>query len=324
MSEELVKRLLEGDRRAVAKLISLVENDSDFKAAEIMRLLHQHTKKAYIVGITGAPGSGKSTLVDRITHKLRSKEKTVGIIAVDPTSPFTGGALLGDRIRMKESGTDKGVFIRSMGTRGSLGGLSRATNNAIRILDAFGKDFILVETVGAGQSEVDIVNSAYTSIVILVPGMGDEIQAIKAGILEIGDIFVVNKADRDGADRAVMELEMMLDLNLEKNGWRPPVIKTIATKDEGIDELLDCIEGHMNYLMSNNSLEKRKEYRIEIELMNLLSYKINKYILDNLKQSGSYDELLKKICAQKMDIYSAADEILKVILHGERDNNRQG
>ncbi len=312
-SAELVKRLLKGDRRAAAKLITLVENDNNGQSAKIMHLLHPHTKKAYIVGVTGAPGSGKSTLTDRLTHELRTKEKTVGVIAVDPTSPFTGGALLGDRIRMKESCTDKGVFIRSMGTRGSLGGLSRATNNAIRILDAFGKDFILVETVGAGQSEVDIVNSAYTSIVILVPGMGDDIQAIKAGILEIGDIFVVNKADRDGADRTVMELEMMLELNPKKNVWRPPIIKTIASRGEGVEELLSCIEKHRSYLESNNLLEKRQDCRNESELMDVLSYRINKYLLDDLKQSGSYTDLLKKICEQKIDIYTAADEILKIL-----------
>ena len=312
-SSELVKRLLKGDRRAVAKLITLVENDSDTESAEVMHLLHPHTKKAYIVGVTGAPGSGKSTLVDRLTHQLRKMDKTVGVIAVDPTSPFTGGALLGDRIRMKDSSVDQGVFIRSMGTRGSLGGLSRATNNSIRILDAFGKDFVLVETVGAGQSEVDIVNSAYTSIVILVPGMGDEIQAIKAGILEIGDIFVVNKSDKEGADRTVMELEMMLDLNPDKSGWMPPIIKTIASKGEGIGELLDSIECHREYLKSNNLLKKRQESRNEAELLDVLSYKINKYLLDNIKQSGSYDDLLKKVCKQKIDIYSAADEILKIL-----------
>ena len=312
-SEELVKRLLKGDRRAAAKLITLVENDSDTESAEVMHLLHPHTKKAYIVGVTGAPGSGKSTLVDRLTQNLRKMDKTVGVIAVDPTSPFTGGALLGDRIRMKESSVDQGVFIRSMGTRGSLGGLSRATNNSIRILDAFGKDFVLVETVGAGQSEVDIVNSAYTSIVILVPGMGDEIQAIKAGILEIGDIFVVNKSDKEGADRTVMELEMMLDLNPDKSGWMPPIIKTIASKGEGIGELLDSIECHREYLKSNNRLKKRQDSRNEAELLDVLSYKINKYLLDNIKQSGSYDDLLKKVCKQKIDIYSAADEILKIL-----------
>lgn len=308
MSTELVKRLLEGDRRAAARLITLVE--SEVQAPELMRSIYPHTGNAHIIGVTGAPGSGKSTIVYRLTQKFRSKGKTVGIIAVDPTSPFTGGALLGDRIRMQELSSDKGVFIRSMGTRGSLGGLARATNDAIRILDAFGKDVVLVETVGAGQSEVDIVNSAYTSIVVLVPGMGDDVQAIKAGILEIGDVFVVNKADRDGADRTVMELDMMLNLSPDKDEWRPPIVKTIATNDDGLDELIEALDSHIGYLKENDLLDELKECRIRTELIEIVKHRIAKFALEKVNQSDEYEELMKKVCAREIDIYSAADEIL--------------
>ena len=218
---DLYTRLLEGDRRAVARLITLVEN-ADPEAREPVRRLHEHTGRAHIVGITGAPGSGKSTLVSSLTKVLRSRDVSVGIVAIDPTSPFTGGAVLGDRIRMQDLATDPGVFIRSMGTRGALGGIAVATNDAVNILDAFGKEIIIVETVGAGQVEVDIVKLAHTSVVVTMPGGGDEIQALKAGIMEIGDVFVVNKADRDGAGRTFTEILMMLEMSDRRDGWTPP------------------------------------------------------------------------------------------------------
>ncbi len=221
MAEDLFDRLISGDRRAAARVISLVENDGP-GAPEIIRRLHRHTGRAHIVGITGPPGAGKSTLVTAVARELRSREKTVGIVAIDPTSPFSGGALLGDRVRMQELATDKGVFIRSMASRGSLGGVARATNDVINVLDAFGRDVIIVETVGAGQVEVDIVRFAHTSVVVTMPGAGDEIQAIKAGILEIGDVFVVNKADRDESSRTAMELSLMLELSPRApDAWIP-------------------------------------------------------------------------------------------------------
>ena len=229
------------DRRA----ITAVENEGG--SAELLRSLFPSTGRARVIGITGPPGAGKSTLAQRLAQAYRRRGKTVGIVAVDPSSPFTGGAILGDRIRMAEIYTDPGVFIRSMATRGALGGLARATSDAVDVLDAAGFDVVLIETVGVGQDEVDIIKAAETTAVVLVPGLGDDIQAIKAGILEIGDVFVVNKADRDGADRTAAELAMMLDLSAPK-GWRPPIVRTVAPSNTGVEEVLAALESHGEYL----------------------------------------------------------------------------
>ena len=247
---DLYERLLAGDRRAAARLITMVEN-SDPGAREVLGLLHRHSGGAHIIGLTGSPGSGKSTLACRLAGRFRQDGRTVGIIAVDPTSPFTGGALLGDRVRMQELAGDPEVFIRSMGSRGALGGLAVATNDAINILDAFGKDYIIVETVGAGQVEIEIVKFAHTCVVVTMPGGGDEIQAIKAGILEIGDVFVVNKADREGAHRTCADLEMMLETRPGRDGadWLPPVLSTVALEDEGVEELAGAVRAHLDYLI---------------------------------------------------------------------------
>lgn len=306
---ELVKRLLQKDKRACARLITLVENDAP-EARQALKELYPHTGKAHIIGVTGPPGAGKSTLVDKLTQYYRDQHKTIGIIAIDPSSPFTGGALLGDRIRMQERATDPGVFIRSMGTRGHVGGLASATKDAIKILDAFGKDIIVVETVGTGQDEVDIIRAADTILVVTMPSMGDDIQAIKAGILEIGDIFVVNKSDLDYADKAVMELEMMLDFNLQKE-WRPPVIKTVANMGEGTKEVAEAIQSHIEYSKREGLFEEKRRVKVEVELLEVLNKYIVKDILEKAKKTNEFETLVDCIVQREMDCYSAAEKLLQ-------------
>jgi LAO/AO transport system kinase len=306
---ELVDKLLKKDKRACARLITLIENE-DPAAKIALKKLYPHTGNAHIIGVTGPPGAGKSTLVDKLTQYYRDNEKTVGIIAIDPSSPFTGGALLGDRIRMQDRTTDPGVFIRSMGTRGYMGGLAMATKDAIKVLDAFGKDVIIVETVGTGQDEIDIIRAADTILVVTMPSLGDDIQAIKAGILEIGDIFVVNKADLDYADKAVMELEVMLDLNKEKE-WRPPVVKTVANTGEGIPTLADAVNAHITYLKEEGLLEKKRKMRVEMELLEVLNRCITKKILKETQKNHNFDTLVTRIAQHEMDCYTAAEKLLE-------------
>ncbi len=312
----LVKGVLHGEKRAIAKTISIIENNEP-EAQKIISQIYPKTGNAHIVGITGPPGAGKSTLIEKLVKELRNRGKTVGIVAVDPTSPFSGGAFLGDRVRMQDLSLDSGVYIRSMATRNHPGGLAKATSDAARVLDASGKDVVIVETVGAGQSEVEVVKVAQTILVVLAPGLGDDIQAIKAGQMEIGDIFVVNKGDRENANKAVSDIQAMLELAPEKKGWKPPVIKTSALTGEGIADLLERIDEHAKHLKKGAHGERRKE-RVENELAEALTQKITESLMKELKQSEEWKRLTKKILSRKIDPYSAADKLLEKHLKSTR------
>ena len=277
----IVEDLLNHSRLALAKGITAVENEYD-NAVEIMTKIYPHTGNAYVIGITGPPGAGKSTMTDGIAKEYRKRGKTVGIVAIDPTSPYSGGAILGDRIRMMDLMGDDGIFIRSMATRGSLGGLSQKAGDAVKLMDAFGMDVIIVETVGVGQSEVDIVKTADTTMVVVIPGMGDDIQAIKAGILEIGDLITINKADREGTDKLNIEMEMMLELNPEHVQWRPPINRTIASRGEGIEEVVNSIEEHHKYLVDSGKLAEIRKKRIKSEITDMINVRVNRYIDKNV------------------------------------------
>jgi LAO/AO transport system kinase len=309
MKDSLSERVLGGDPRAMARAISLIEDEVP-EGAELMRRIFSHTGRAYLVGITGSPGAGKSTLVDRLIAEFRRAGDTVGVVAVDPTSPFSGGAILGDRVRMQAHVADSGVFIRSMATRGNLGGLARATGDAALVLDAAGKALVLIETVGVGQDEVDIVRTADVSIVTLVPGTGDEVQALKAGIMEIADIFVVNKADRDGADRTAASIEAMLSLDTFADGrWRPPIVKTEATTGKGVTELVDTIRRFRAHTAP--TLGGRRRARAEFRVRELLAHGFVQHVEQNVLAAGEFDTLLDKIAARETDPYTVVDSIVR-------------
>jgi LAO/AO transport system kinase len=315
-TSEIVQKITSGDVRAAAKLIRDID-DKIPEVREVLKDLYPSTGKAYIVGITGAPGVGKSTLVDQMVSHLRDEGKTVGVLAVDPTSPFSGGAILGDRIRMQRHSMDEGVFIRSMATRGYFGGLTQSTRSAIDVLDAMGKDYILVETVGVGQDEIDIVQNAHTTIIMLVPGMGDDIQALKAGILEVGDLFVVNKADREGADRTINDLRLMIEMDEKRyeGGWKPPIVTAQAVFDQGIREILEQIEKHRAFLASSVERQSSRKYeKAKNGLTEMIRDRITTEIVADIVSSGDFEEAIQSIMERKVDPYTACDKIVSTRL----------
>ena len=304
----LSERVLRGEPRAIARAISLIEVEAS-SGADLVRRLFAETGKAYLIGVTGPPGAGKSTLVDRMTAEIRKSGQTVGVVAVDPTSPFSGGAILGDRVRMQAHAGDDGVFIRSMATRGHLGGLARATSEVALVFDASGKDIVLIETVGVGQDEVDIVRTADVSIVTIVPGAGDEVQALKAGIMEIADIFVVNKADREGADRTISSIEAMLSLHTFAAGeWRPPIVKTEATTGKGVPELLETIARFKAHTAASQG--SRRRARAEWRVRELLGQRFLQHVERHVLAEGEFAGTLDRIAAREVDPYTAVDEIM--------------
>jgi LAO/AO transport system kinase len=310
----LAQQVLEGNIRAAARLMRDID-DGRPSAIEELKMLYPRTGNAYIIGITGPPGAGKSTLVDQLTASFRVREKKVGIVAIDPTSPFTGGAILGDRIRMNRHSCDDGVFIRSLATRGALGGLSRSTADVALVMDALGMDFVIIETVGVGQDEVDIVKEAHTTCVVMVPGLGDDIQAIKAGILEIGDIFVVNKADREGADRTTRELNTMLEMRTPHEAqWNPRVMKTEAQRGTGITELVDEIMKHRDFLLSSGTVTTFLRERNQRHFMDVLRDTLFKRAVAYLNQDNSVDRIVADMSDHRIDPYSAVEEIVSKII----------
>lgn len=305
----LKEGILAGRYRALGRAISMVESGMS-GVDRLLAEIYPATGRSRLIGITGSPGAGKSTLVASLAKYYRKQDKRVGIVAVDPTSPFSGGAILGDRIRMAELYTDRGVFIRSMATRGFLGGLAKATNDVVDLLDASGFDIVLVETVGVGQDEVEVVRTVQTNVVVLVPGMGDDIQAIKAGIMEIGDVFVVNKADRPGADKTVTEVMMMMSLVEEHGDWIPPIVKTVASKGEGIPELDEALGTHLTYLESSGELDRRNRERVRIRVETILKERFMERLIGETLTRAEYESMLDDVLRKKNNPHDAADGVL--------------
>jgi LAO/AO transport system kinase len=308
MTSPLVERILARDVRAVARAISKIEDDAP-DAGDILKSLFARTGQGLVIGVTGAPGAGKSSLVDKLALQFRRMDRTVAIVAVDPSSPFSGGAILGDRIRMQALASDPNVFIRSMATRGNLGGLARATADAVTVLDAAGYDRTLVETVGVGQDEVDIVKTADCTVVVLVPGMGDDIQAIKAGIMEIGDVFVINKAERDGVERTERELLSLLEMSDRSDGWRPPIVRTVATKNKGIAELAEAIERYAAFRLGHAASLDRRADAAETRLLELLRERLLRRVLAEAMTPEQLRELASAVASRQRDPYSIVEEI---------------
>ncbi len=312
--KEWAKRIIEGDIRAASRLMRDIDDRMPW-VSEVLKELYPHTGRAYVIGVTGSPGVGKSTLVDVLIEIFRGKKLEIGVVVIDPTSPFTGGAILGDRIRMQRHSTDSGVFIRSLATRGSMGGLSRSTSDILRVMDAMGKDIILLETVGVGQDEVDVVNIAHTSMIVMIPGLGDDIQAIKAGILEIGDIFVINKCEREGAERMEREIMMMLELGARReDGWTPKIVKTEAIKRKGVKELVEVIEEHRSFQEDPERKKMFLQKALRIELITHLKDQITTRILDAIGHEEGLSRAVDEIISGRIDLYSKSEEILNRLM----------
>jgi LAO/AO transport system kinase len=305
---DISQGVLIGDTRAIARAITWVEN-GDPRGADLIREVYGNTGRAYVVGVTGSPGAGKSTLVSRIAALLAARGQKTGVLAVDPSSPFTGGAILGDRVRMFDVSLTNNVYIRSMGTRGALGGLNRAIRMSVRILDAAGFDWILVETVGAGQSEVDVHDVAYTTVVVMAPGMGDDIQAMKAGIMEIGDLFVVNKADRDGAERTATQVQSVLQLAMA-NGWNPPVLLTSAEQNTGVEAVVASVEQHRGHLVASGILDAMRTRMAKLDVLEILRARLSDTVRQELEQPSVQADL-EKVVNKESDPYSMADAIFE-------------
>lgn len=312
-STQLVEGLLAGERRAIARLLTLVEDGSETRLREAVARLHPHTGRAQILGITGSPGVGKSTLTSALIVEWRKRDRTVGVVAVDPSSPFSGGALLGDRVRMQEHVLDEGVFVRSMASRGHLGGLSWATPQAVLVLDAAGFDIVVVETVGVGQAEVEVASTADTTVVTVAPGMGDAIQAAKAGILEVADVFCVNKADREGADRTVRELQEMLRLGDGAPDWVPPVCRTVASQGVGVPELVDSLDLHAEWLASSGRRAARRLDRARLQIRELALGTVRARFAA-VGDGDLVDDLSRQVAARTLDPYTAADRLVDTIV----------
>lgn len=309
----LIDEMLAGNPRALAQLMTLVENDEPARQ-KILARIYPFTGQAQLIGFTGSPGIGKSTLVDAVADEYLRRGKKVGIIAVDPSSPFTQGAVLGDRIRMQSRPMDERLFIRSLASRGKLGGLSKATNDVVKLMDAYGKDVILIETVGTGQSEVDIVQMAHTTVVVLSPGYGDGIQAMKAGILEIGDVFVINKADLEGAEKTIAEIKGMVENNFAGKAWSPPVVPAVAKAKTGIEQIVDQLVSHWQYLSESNQLERKEKQRLEKELDEHLISWIQVQLLDYLKETGQKEQLIDQLYLKQKDPVSLMDELIAGVM----------
>ena len=307
-----MRKILQGDVHTVAQTLTQVENPDDHNVTELLKELFPHTGKSFVIGVTGSAGSGKSTLIDQLACRYKKLVEKVGILAVDPTSSFTGGALLGDRIRMQSVSTEPGFFIRSMATRGKMGGLSAAVSDALLVFDAAGYEIIMVETVGVGQDEIDIAKTAHVTVIVLVPGMGDEIQTIKAGLMEIGDVFVINKADHEGASRAQRELEVLFSMGSRKDGWNPPVIQSVARQGQGLDELVVAIQTYRDFLAQAPDNHQREVSWFRQRLVEMLRDRLTRYIAQKVSEE-ELNRYAEKMVTRELDPYTIIDHLLKTI-----------